>query len=193
VINGPFAHPYVPTPVSEWWFDPKKAGGGVLLDIGYHMIDLFRYFTGGEARVIHAHMGHRLNLPIEDGAIVLLQSTKSNAKGIINVGWYERTIFPRFDFRVILHGNAGYIASDELIPKSIYTHAARVGAKNILKRIVGKKIAPLRYTYFYESFYQELVHFFDCLRTDSEPLVSADDGLKVIETIQEAYQKAEKT
>jgi predicted dehydrogenase len=191
VINGPFAHPYVPTPVSEWWFDPKKAGGGVLLDIGYHMIDLFRFFAG-EARVLHAYLGHRLNLPIEDTAIILLQSISSNAKGIINVGWYERTIFPRFDFRIILHGNAGYLSSEDLVPRNIYTHAVRVGMKNILKRVVGRKITPLSYTYFYESYYKELKHFFDCVRTGSEPSVSAEDGLRTIETIEEAYQKAEK-
>jgi len=43
ILNGPFAHGAVPTPVPEWWFDPKKAGGGVLLDLGYHLIDLFRF------------------------------------------------------------------------------------------------------------------------------------------------------
>jgi predicted dehydrogenase len=108
------------------------------------------------------------------------------------VGWYERTIFPRFDFRVILHGNAGYLSSEELVPRSIYKHAAKVGMKNILGRIVGRKVTPLSYTYFYESYYKELKHFFDCIETDSEPSVSAEDGLKTIETIEEAYQKAKK-
>jgi predicted dehydrogenase len=191
IINGPFAHPYVPTPVSEWWFDPKKSGGGVLLDVGYHMIDLFRFFAG-DAKVLHAYLGHRLNLPIEDTAIVLLQSVSSNTKGIINVGWYERTIFPRFDFRVILHGNAGYLSSEDLIPRSIYTHAAKVGMKNILGRVIGKKVTPLSYTYFYESYYKELKLFFECLKTDTQPPVSAEDGLRVIETIEDAYQKARK-
>jgi UDP-N-acetylglucosamine 3-dehydrogenase len=191
VINGPFAHPYVPSPVSEWWFDPKKSGGGALLDVGYHMIDLFRFFAG-DARVLHSYLGHRLNLAIEDTAILLLQSVSSNAKGIINVGWYERTVFPRFDFRVVLHGNAGYLSSEDLVPKSIYRHAMKVGLKNILSRVVGRKITPLRYTYFYDSYYRELKHFFDCVKTDSEPSVSAEDGLRTIETIEEAYRKAEK-
>jgi len=189
IINGPFAHPYVPSPVSEWWFDPKKAGGGVLLDVGYHMIDLFRFFAG-DAKVLYSFLGHRLNLPVEDTAIVVLQSSSSNVKGIVNVGWYERTIYPRFNFRIIIHGNAGYLSSEDFVPKNFYLHAAKEGVKNVLGRVVGRKIPPLRYTYFYESFYKELEHFFDCIRTDSEPSVSAEDGLRTIETIEEAYQKS---
>lgn len=187
VMNGPFSHPYVPAPVSEWWFDPKKAGGGVLLDIGYHMIDLFRFFAG-DAKVLYSFLGHRYNLPIEDTAIVVLESYASKTRGIINVGWYERTIFPRFDFRIILHGNAGYMSTDELIPKSLYKYAAKVGAKNIFRRITGRKVTPLGYTYFYQSYYKELAQFFDCIRTDSEPPVSVEEGLRTIEIIEKTYQ-----
>jgi len=191
VINGPFSHPAVPKPVAEWWFDPKKAGGGVLLDIGYHMIDLFRFFAG-DARVLYSFLGNRLNLPIEDTAIVILQSFPSNIKGIINVGWYERTIFPRFNFRIVLHGNAGFTSSEEWIPDNLYVHAAKEGVKNMFRRVLGKKIRHLSYTYFYESYYKELEHFFDCLRTDSEPSVSTGEGIRAIEIIEEAYKKARK-
>lgn len=189
VINGPFAHPRVPGPVSDWWFDPKKSGGGALLDIGYHMIDLFRFFEGGECNVIFSSLSHKFNLPIEDGAIVLLQSCNSSAKGIINAGWYQQTIFPKFDFRVILHGNAGYLSSDNLVPHNLYFHAMKEGAKNLMRRIAGKKIRPLSYTYYYESYYKELAHFFDCVNNYSQPSVSAKDGLKTVEIIQEAYEK----
>jgi len=191
VINGPFAHPAVPAPVAEWWFDPKKAGGGALLDIGYHMIDLFRFFVG-DASVVYSLLGHRLNLPIEDSAITILQST-NNVKGIINVGWYERTVFPQFNFRIILHGNAGFRSSSDFIPKNLYSYAIKVGFKNILNRAVGKNIRPLRYTYFYESYYRELKYFFDCIQKDFEPLISAEDGLKTIQIIKDSYQKAKET
>jgi predicted dehydrogenase len=190
VINGPFAHPYVPTPVSEWWFDPKKAGGGVLLDVGYHMIDLFRFFAG-DARVLYSCLGHRLNLQVEDSAILVLQSNSASTKGIVNVGWYERTVFPRFNFRVILHGNAGFSSSDDLVPKNLYSFAAKEGMKNVLRRISGRKISPLRYTYFYESYYKELSRFFECVKADTEPSVSATDGLETIQIIENAYKMAQ--
>jgi len=191
VINGPFAHPRVPAPVSDWWFDPKKSGGGALLDIGYHMIDLFRFFAG-DADVIFSSLDYKFSLPIEDGAIVLLHSSGCSAKGIINVGWYQQTVFPKYNFRVILHGNAGYLSSEDLVPRNLYSYAVKEGAKNILRRIVGRKIRYLSYTYYYESFYRELEHFFNCIKKDLEPAVSVEDGLKTIEVIQQAYGLANK-
>lgn len=189
VINGPFSHPAIPKPVAEWWFDPEKTGGGALLDIGYHLIDLFRFFAG-EARIAYSLLEHRFNLPVEDTAIVILESPTTGTKGIINVGWYQRTIFPRLNFRVILHGNAGYIASDELIPRNLYVHAVSEGTKNLLRRVLHKRIRPLAYTYFYESYYKEMQQFIQCIENDSEPPVSVNDGLRIIEIIEEAYTRA---
>jgi predicted dehydrogenase len=191
VINGPFAHPRVPAPVSDWWFDPDKSGGGALFDIGYHMVDLFRFFVG-DSRVIFSCLDYKFSLPVEDGAIVILQSCDSSTKGIINVGWYEQTVFPKFNFRVILHGNAGYLSSDDLVPHNLYIHAMKEGTKNLLRRIVGKKIRPLSYTYYYEPYHKELVHFFDCIKNDHDPMVSVTDGLKNVELIHEAYEMFKK-
>ena len=188
IINGPFAHPRVPAPVADWWFDPKKSGGGALLDVGYHMIDLFRFFAG-ESKVMFSHLIHRYNLPVEDGAIVILQS-RSSVKGIINIGWYQQTIFPKFNFRVLLHGTAGYLSSDSFVPRNLYSHAIKVGLKNIARRAVGKRIRFLAYTYYYECYYKELTHFFDCIKNDSEPSISAVDGLRTVETIEQAYKRS---
>jgi len=193
VINGPFAHGAIPTPVPEWWFDPKRVGGGVLLDLGYHLIDLFRFFTGGECKVLFSCLDYKLNLPIEDGAIIILQSCENSAKGIINVGWYQKSVFPQFNFRVILHGNAGYICSDQFVPRNVYVYAFKEGAKNLFRKVVGKKIKTLSYTYFATAYYQELQHFFDCIKQDINPLVSPVDGLKTIELIEEAYKISNKT
>jgi predicted dehydrogenase len=188
IINGPFAHPRNPAPVSDWWFDREKSGGGALMDVGYHMIDLYRFFAG-DSHAVFASLDNKFDLPVEDGAIVILRASNSSAtKGIINVGWYQQTVFPRYNFRTILHGAAGYLSSEDLIPRNLYWHAAKVGLGNILKRVVGQKIRPLYYTYHYESFYKELSHFFSCLLDDTEPAVTAIDGLRVVELIHEAYK-----
>jgi UDP-N-acetylglucosamine 3-dehydrogenase len=189
IINGPFAHPRNPTPISDWWFDPKTSGGGALLDVGYHMIDLYRFFAG-DANVDYVSLDYKFNLPIEDGAIVVLKSSNSDSstKGIINIGWYQQTVFPRYNFRVILHGSAGYISSEELVPHNLFKHAIKIGGKNVLNRLVGRKIRPLYYTYHNECFYKELDHFFSCIRKDTNPSVSAVDGLKAVEIVNKAYR-----
>jgi predicted dehydrogenase len=188
ILNGPFAHGAVPILVPEWWFDLKKTGGGVLIDLGYHMIDLFRFFVGEDSKVIFSWFEHKFNLPIEDGAILVLRSCRSNVRGIVNVGWFQKSVFPEYNFRMVLHGCAGYISSDDIVPKNIYFYAIKEGAKNILRKAIGRKIKPLSYSYYYEAFYKELRQFFDCIRKDGDPPVSAVDGLKILEVIEEAYK-----
>jgi len=192
LLNGPFAHGAVPKPVPEWWFDPKKSGGGVLLDLGYHLIDLFRFFVEEDCKILFSCLEHKFNLPLEDSAIVILSTSGSFIKGIINTGWYQKLIFPEFNFRLILHGNAGYISSEDLVPRNVYFHAAKEGTKNLIRKIVGKKKKPLSYSYYYEAYFKELEHFFDCIKKDVDPSVSAIDGLKAIEIIEEAYRVARK-
>jgi myo-inositol 2-dehydrogenase/D-chiro-inositol 1-dehydrogenase len=188
LLNGPFAHGLIPTPIPEWWFDPKKSGGGVLIDMGYHLIDLFRFFTEGECRINFCCLDYKFNLPMEDAAIVVLESCDSSTKGIINTGWFQKSVFPEFNFRAILHGNAGFLSSENLAPKNIYIHAIKEGTKNLLRKVIGKKIRPLSYSYYYTQYYKELKHFFNCVKDDSNPSVSATDGLKTIELIEEAYK-----
>ena len=193
LLNGPFAHGVDFTPVPEWWFDPKKNGGGVLMDLGYHVIDLFRFFVGGDSKILFSCFDHKFNLSFEDGAIVILVSSDSSIKGIINIGWYQKLVFPEYNFRAILHGNAGYVTSDNLVPRNIYLHAVKEGTKNFLRKIVGKQINPLSFSPYYESYYKELQHFFDCIKNDSDPSISAIDGLKTLELIEEAYKTSSET
>jgi len=81
------------------------------------------------------------------------------------------------------------MTTEELIPKNLYIHAIKEGIKNFSRRIIGKQIRPLSYTYYYESYYRELKDFFECIKNDTEPSVSAIDGLKTMEIIDEAYNK----
>ncbi len=188
VINGPFSHPRNPTPVADWWFDPEKAGGGVLLDIGCHLIDAFRFIVGEESKVEFCSLEHKFNLPIEDGAIVLLRSSEKSIRGIINVGWYQKTTYPQFDFNIKLHGTAGYASYSDFGPSNLYSYAIEEGVKNVIRRLAGRKIHTMSYTYYYQAFYDEMESFVNCINTDSEPLVTAIDGLRTLELIESAYQ-----
>jgi myo-inositol 2-dehydrogenase/D-chiro-inositol 1-dehydrogenase len=187
--NGPFSSPIIPKPVSEWWLNSKKAGGGVLIDYGCHLIDLFRYFVG-DANLLFSYLDYKFNLPFEDAAILILSSSDSYTKGTINTGWYQKENFATFDFRVILHGNAGFIASDNFTPTHFYLYAMKEGIKNLSRRIIGKEIHWLSYYEVYESYYKELEHFYKCVRNDLNLSIgaSAIDGLKATEIIEKVYK-----
>lgn len=190
INNGPFTHPSIPKPIAEWWFIPEKIGGGVVLDLGTHLIDLYR-FLGGEPEVKYASLFHKFNLPIEDGAIIILNSPESSIRGIINIGWYQKSVFPKLNFRIILHGTAGFLSSDEL-RSNVYSHAIKEGTKNILRRLTGKGIWPLSYSEIFGAYYKELSHFFNCIKDDTEPSISSFDGLKTVEIIEEIYNQNKK-
>jgi len=190
IMDGPFSHPLVPKPIPEWWFDKEKAGGGALLDLGYHLIDILTWMFG-DLKVEFSTLGHRFNLPIEDSAIAVLKSPKTGISCVVNVGWFSKMIFPNFNFRINLHGTVGYVSTDKFVPQKLYLHAMKEGTFNVLRRIIGRKVHYLSYTYYYASFAEILDHFFEDIRTDRQPSISYEEQLSVIKIIDSIYRQNE--
>jgi predicted dehydrogenase len=60
----------------EWRHDPAVAGGGILLDQGIHMLDLFRHFCGEFSEIKSMCTTAFWDFPMEDNAFALLRSEK---------------------------------------------------------------------------------------------------------------------
>jgi predicted dehydrogenase len=73
------------------------------------------------------------------------------------------------------------------VPRNLYLHAAKEGAKNFFRKFLGKKVRYLSYTYYYEAFYRELEHFFNCIKKGVDVIVSVEDGLETVKLIAQAY------
>lgn len=186
VLNGPFAPSFNPVPVSDWYFTRDGLGMGCL-DSGVHLIDLFQWFFG-EPSVLYANLGYRFNLPYEDSAVVVLQSRRQRTKSVMNVGWFSKMIFPKFNFRLILHGTNGFLSTDSFLPRSLYLHAAKEAVKNTTRHLLGRDIHPLTYTYYYSSYYEELRRFCEAINEDKEPEIGVKDAEIVARTIEQIYQ-----
>jgi len=186
ILNGPFAPSFNPVPVSEWYFDKRELGMGCL-DSGVHLIDLFQWFFG-EPSVVFANLGYRFNLPYEDSAIVVLNSNKQRVRGVMNVGWFSKMIFPKFNFRLIMHGTNGFLSTDYFAPKNLYLHAAKEAAGNTLRCMLGLGIHPLTYTYYYSSYYEALRRFCEAIAKDEEPEIGVEDATIVMSTIERIYE-----
>ena len=61
----------------EWRADPDKSGGGELIDQGVHLIDLSRWFLGGEFVDVAGRVEtYFWNMPVDDNAFLTLGTTK---------------------------------------------------------------------------------------------------------------------
>lgn len=60
----------------EWRSDKELVGGGILLDQGIHMLDLFHHFLGDFVEVKSMVTTAHWNIPVEDNAFALLRDTQ---------------------------------------------------------------------------------------------------------------------
>ena len=174
VTGGPFfprtSTPSIPSPVPSWWFQRELAGGGALLDLGSHMIDILLFYFGNKIASVKTLLGHRFNLPLEDHAVCFIRF-KQGISAIVNVGWYAQDI----SINIELYGTAGR-ASESIGSPTLLDYA-----KRIIKR------QPLE---GHSAFRKELQHFVDCLESDTPPSPSAEEGLQTLEVISAAYKHA---
>jgi len=169
ISSGPFFHraeSHTPLPVPEWWFNRELTGGGALIDLGSHIIDLFRWYFG-EITDIKSHLGHRFNLDLEDSAICFTKF-ESGTTAVITVGWFLQGYQLKIEFfGTVDHAFAQHRPRNRLLTA---TQMLTTGKSE-----------------FYRPHFDELQYFVDCLKNDLLPSPSGQDGLKDLEAIALAY------
>jgi len=167
ISTGPFfsrAEKLIPKPVPSWWFDKKLTGGGALIDLGCHMINLLRWYFG-EAGSIQSRLGHRFNMNFEDHATCILKF-KNGTIATVNVGWFARY----HKVSVDLYGTVKHASATSKSP-SIIDYAKKIFTSDTSS-----------------SFYKELEHFVNCISSDTTPSPSGEEGLEDLRLISTAYK-----
>jgi UDP-N-acetylglucosamine 3-dehydrogenase len=140
-------------------FVPRILDIGIIVDVATHDIDIISSLIGRECTSIVSRSTRRKN-PKGDAAIILLGFGDISAS--IEVNWYT----PHKVRTLTVTGTKG-IAYLDYIKQEIEVHDAE---QTLIPRI--EKEEPLKL---------ELERFLDCVRNDSEPLISGMDALKVLE------------
>jgi len=172
VSSGPFFHrsvTHAPVPVPTWWFDRKLTGGGCLMDLGSHVINLLRWYFG-EITDIKSHLGYRFNLGLEDKAICLTKF-ESGTTAVMTLGWFLKGYHLKVDF----FGTVDVESAHNLLGNRLVT------AINILTTGMSE---------FHRPHFDELNYFVNCLINDLSPSPSGEDGLKDLEAIHQAYHNS---
>lgn len=89
MIRVRYAHngPYPGWAQSDWFYKKKIAGGGALLDMGIHAIDITQYFIGPIKSVSALSSALRKDIEVDDNAVMALDFGPAKCYGYIECGW----------------------------------------------------------------------------------------------------------
>ncbi len=155
----------------NWFLDPKKSGGGPLMDIGCHRIDMLN-FLFGEPRVTGAVVGRQVHdYAVEDAATVTLEYPGA-IRVVLDVRWNSH--INRDEFRII--GTKGEI---DLTPLN--------GAEC---RILGDKEEMLAMGPHANLHYPMIENFVSAVLDGSELVSSGETALPTDRALDTAYVAA---
>jgi predicted dehydrogenase len=172
VSAGPFASRSDhagPVPVPSWWYDKKLAGGGALLDLGSHMIDLLSWYFG-EVDRLECYLGYMFNMDLEDTATCMLKF-KNGPIASVKVGWFSRDFIQSIQI----------CGASKNLGLNVYPLPPSKLIWNDVKRKLGQSDDGPNYL--------ELEYFVNCVQNDEQPNPSGDDGLRCMQVVSQAYEK----
>ncbi|MBE3102083.1 MAG: Gfo/Idh/MocA family oxidoreductase [Firmicutes bacterium] len=173
---------------AKWFFDPEKTGGGAVIDVGVHGIDLLRYLIGeilevGAFTEIHERYrkmddGTNVELKYEDSATVIYRFD-NNVLGLHDISWSQKAGAKRFELEI--YGDKGTITirKDEHLLKVASSEFDSVN-NWVIPEIASEPMG-----------YKQHKDFVDGIKGISKPSLTARDGLATIKVIKAIYKSAE--
>jgi len=164
----------------KWFFNSEKAGGGVLLDLGVHCIDILRYLLGEYDIVNGINFNTScINMQDEDSCNVLFRF-KNNALGFITASWCNEPLET-----VNIFGTKGYVKLD-LTNKNFVSYGPRKLKKNeFLQSLIEYKPSGEMAQYILTD------HFIECIKRKTQENPNFEDGKRAVEFVLDAYSLKE--
>ncbi len=194
-LLGAISHKTQYAPKAAWYLKKETAGGGCLLDIGCHMISLLLELSDAVPDSVFANTGTRVPEKIVEDEFF-----KTSTKESSDVEDWADLILNYPGYTVNLHVN--WVQEDmptftEWTKLFFEKGTMEVNLISQLPiRIFSKKekrvIQPSGITTPWETLFEiEDRHFIKCLKGESTPSVTVDDGIVVQQIVEAGYQSAE--
>lgn len=178
-------------PHSPWFWDVRRSGGGVLMDMGCHGIAFARWILGNTPIThVTANLGtfvHGDKTQGEDHAVTVL-SFAGGQMAVIENSWAKGG---GMDDRAEIYGTRGHTRADLIRGNSLLTYS-----ESGYGYAVEKAAATTGWTFtVYEEiwnygFPQEMQYFIDCVQNDVPSFLTGADGRAALEAIYAAYHSA---
>jgi predicted dehydrogenase len=183
-------------PHAPHFWDVSRSGGGVMMDMGCHAIEFFRWILAkpgqprAKIRSAYAQMGthvHNDKTQGEDNAIAIFELDN----GVVAMAEESWTKLGGMDDRAEVHGSLGVAYADLLHGNAIETYSTKGYGYAVEKAgsTVGWSFTIYEEAWNY-GFPQEMEHFVACAAGEAQPLVTGEDGRAVLEAIFACYESA---
>ena len=181
-----------PGPHSAWFWDAEQAGGGAIVDLGCHCIEIIRNFMGKENRPVEVMCwADTLVHPIEaeDNGIALIKF-ESGAIGQFEVSW---TFRGGMDLRDEVAGTEGTIWLNHFLRTGFETFTTGEGGAYVAEKAetdsgwlfpVGDEVSELGYVDMFTD-------MFNAMDEGRRPMESFYDGYVVNAIMDACYRSAE--
>ncbi len=178
-------------PHMPWFWDVKRSGGGVMMDMGCHSIEYTRWVLGKPpVKSVTATMGtfvHGDKTRGEDHSIAVIEY-EGQRLAFAEDSWAKPG---GMDDRVEIYGSQGHTRADMLRGNALITYS-NTGYGYAVEKAESTK--GWTFTTFEETwnygFPQEMQHFVNCVAGTEAPIETGEDGREVMKIIYAAYQSA---
>ncbi|MFC1660540.1 Gfo/Idh/MocA family protein [Gemmatimonadota bacterium] len=168
----------------KWRDDPAMAGGGILLDQGIHMLDLFRYFGGEFSEIKSMCTTAFWDIPLEDNVFALLRTVEGRVAMLHSsfTQWKHR-----FTLEIYLHD--GYVIVDGM-PSSTRSYRDEwiIQGRRHTGFAIGNPPEQRTFCNTDPSWELELDEFVRCVQT-GEPVKhgNSDDAYRTMRLVFDIY------
>lgn len=178
-VRARYGHGGRPGYAREWRAQPRRSGGGELIDQGVHLIDLARWFLGEFVEVDGFAHTYFWDMPVEDNGFMLLK-TASRQVAFLHASCTEW----KNTFCWELYGRNGKLQVDGL------------GGSYGVERLTWYRMLPAmgppettiwEYPMPDDSWATEMAEFIEDIREGREPAVGLQDAIAALDVVGRIY------
>jgi predicted dehydrogenase len=170
----------------------ETEGGGNLHYVGCHLLDGMRYLMGCEVKSVQAMNGRPLGYieePIEDLSILALEY-ENGGYGSLVCGYMSARGAPEWDRGLVFRGAEGQANWTPMLAPRLEVSSASEKWSGSPEKVIDYTLPPLPSIVFHVWFHNWIRRFVDDVRAGDRGVLTIDDALYVLQSIDAAYESA---